>query len=189
MTARQFMAQLRDDPEYQARSAEKKEVLEQKASAWREAARPIVADLAAAGVEVDSPWDLVNTSTPYPAALPVLMNHLKLGGYPDRVLEGLARALAVKPAAPYWSELAELYRKAPGPDEREGLAVALAACVTSEHIGELADLVSDIAIGPTRIHLIRPLARMEGSIGRDVLSQLRDDPEIGPEVQRVLKRR
>ena len=52
----------------------------------------------AVGVEIDSVWDLVNTAEPYPAALPVLMEHLERDGYPDRVMESLGRALAVKPS-------------------------------------------------------------------------------------------
>lgn len=116
------------------------------------------------------------------------MKHLRLGGYPDRVLEGLARALAVKPAAPYWSELAELYRKAAGPDEREGLALALAASATSQYLQQLADLVSDTRIDSTRVHLVGPLARIGGGTAREVLNQLRGDPDIGAEVERVLER-
>jgi hypothetical protein len=42
--------------------------------------------------------DLVNTSAPNPSALPVLMEHLERGGYPERVMESLGRTLAVKPS-------------------------------------------------------------------------------------------
>jgi Flp pilus assembly protein TadB len=65
----------------------------------RRAELPIVADLRAVGVDVHSVWELVNTSVPYPAALAVLLKHVQLAGYPDRVMESPGRALAVEPAA------------------------------------------------------------------------------------------
>ncbi|WP_241975559.1 MULTISPECIES: hypothetical protein [unclassified Cryobacterium] len=62
-------------------------------------------DLRSAGVEVNSVWDLVNTADPYPKALPILLDHLQRGGYPDRIMESLGRALGVGPAASVWETL------------------------------------------------------------------------------------
>lgn len=76
---------------------------------WHEAERPIVDDLCHAGINVASIWDLVNTSKTYPMALPVLIEHLEGVGYPARIMEGLARAIVVKPAAAYWSRLRASY--------------------------------------------------------------------------------
>jgi len=64
----------------------------------------------------------VNRSEPYPEALPVLIDHLERGGYPDRVMDSLARALAVKPAVSYWDRLKARYLLAGGPQERDGVA-------------------------------------------------------------------
>jgi hypothetical protein len=97
------MTELRDDPEYQLKMAAAEAEREEHASRSRTAEQPIVADLRSAGVEVNSVWDLVNTSDPYPGALPVLMEHLERGGYPERAVENLGRALAVKPSVAFWA--------------------------------------------------------------------------------------
>jgi hypothetical protein len=103
------MARLQKDQEYQR----KKEVFDadvrERVSVLRQAEQPIVANLRDAGVQVESVWDLVNTTEPYPAALPVLIEHLERGGYPDRVMESLGRALAVKPALVFRERLKALY--------------------------------------------------------------------------------
>ncbi len=105
MSATEFMAQMARDEEYQAKKAAFDTDLQERADGLRAAEQPIVADLRVAGVEVDSVWDLVNSSEPYPAALSVLVDHLERGGYPVRVMESLGRALAVKPAATFWDRL------------------------------------------------------------------------------------
>ena len=65
ITAGELMDQLAQDEEYQAAMAARDAELQQWVSLWRAAEQPIVADLRAAGVDVDSAWDLVNTSEPY----------------------------------------------------------------------------------------------------------------------------
>src|SRR6266540_6440176 len=116
MTAAELMAlkadRLRTNPEYRAQTEKVK--AEREARVWelREAEKPIVEDLRRAGVDVSSVWDLVNTSVPYPDALPVLLEHLQRGGYPDKVMEGLATALAVRPASFAWENLRDLYQSA-----------------------------------------------------------------------------
>lgn len=132
-------------------------------------------------------WDLVNTDEPYPSALPVLMDHRERGGYPDRVLEGAARSLAVKPAAVYWHRLRELYSRAAGPDATEGLAVALAAVAEADHLDDLLALAHDTARGHTRVHFIRPILRVGVTRGREAVAALRDDPVVGKEATALLK--
>ena len=123
----------------------------------------------------------------YPTALPVLVDHLECGGYPDRVLEGVARALAVKPAAVYWRRLRELYLQAAGPDAAEGLAVALAAAAEADHLDDLLVLVHDTGRGDTRIHFIRPILRVGGTRGREAVAALREDSVVGKEARALLK--
>ncbi len=128
MSATEFKAQLDKDNEYQRQRAVFDAGVLERASVLRVAEQPVVAALHSVGVQVDSVWDLVNTSEPYPDALPVLMEHLERGGYPDRVMESLGRALAVKPAVAYWVRLKALYLAPQNPGEEDGVAVALAAC-------------------------------------------------------------
>jgi hypothetical protein len=175
------MAQLAQDSEFQEAAAKREAELQERANKWRKAERPIVEDLRGAGLGVQSVWDLVNTSKPYPAALPILMEHLERGGYPDRVTEGVARALAVQPAGVYWQRLRDLYLHAEGPDATEGLAVALAASATSAHLDELLALLADESRGDTRIHFIGPTLKVGGPRGRQVVEALRSDPVLGKE--------
>jgi hypothetical protein len=189
ISAAELMAQLAQDREFQEAAARREAERQERAAKWREAERPILEDLRGNGVDVDSVWDLVNTSDPYPAALPVLMEHLERGGYPDRVLEGVARALAVKPAAVYWDRLHDLYLRAEGPDATEGLAAALAASATPEHVDDLIALLAETSRGSTRIHFIRPILAVGGDRGRQVVEALRGDPVFGKEASALLSRR
>src|SRR5262245_53969233 len=94
MTAAELMAALQSDPVFQARKEEQERSRRRMEAFWQHAETPIVEGLRAIGLKVDSVWDLVNTSVPYPEAIPVLLAHLQRE-YPDRVREGVARALAV----------------------------------------------------------------------------------------------
>jgi hypothetical protein len=60
----------------------------------KEEEKPLLADLNSVGVCIDSVWDLVNTSEPYPIAVPVLTRHLSMP-YGRRIKEGITRALTV----------------------------------------------------------------------------------------------
>lgn len=181
-------AKMRDDPEYraavEAADAKRRAVAEELTAAEA----PIVKDLREAGYLVSSVWDLVNTSDPYFDALPVLLTHLERGGYPDRVLESLARALAVKPSVTVWERLKVLYERATGRFEQDGLAAALAASATRKQFESLVELVTETSHGKSRIHFLRPIKRVGGSRGRQVLESLHKDPDLAQEVDRVLRR-
>lgn len=186
MTAAELMATLEGDEAYQRKTKEAEAVRQARAAELQHAEEPIVADLRSAGVEVESVWDLVNTSTPYPEALPVLLRHLERGGYPDRVMESLGRALAVGPAAFAWDTFRRLYLGAHGRGEEEGLAVALSASATVDHLDGLIALL-DEAGGDTRIHLLRAIKRVGGIRGRHLLESLRSDSTFGREARALLK--
>jgi hypothetical protein len=188
-TAAELLAELQDDPEYQRKTRAAEAERQARVQELRRAEQPIVADLRSAGVEVGSVWDLVNTSEPYPAALPVLLKHLRQGGYPDRVMEGIASALAVEPAAFAWDTFKELYLKAQGPGEEEGLAVALAASATGQHLDGLIGLLREDSRGDTRIHFLSAIKRVGGPRGRQVLESLRSDPVFGKEARALLRSR
>jgi len=180
------MAQLASDQEFNEAAAARDAAIQARVSSHRAAESPIVEDLRRAGLEVASVWDLVNTSEPYPTALPVLLMHLERGGYPDQVMAGLARALAVMPAVPMWEKLRALYHRAGGAEEREGLAVALAACATSEKLDALIELLSAASLGDSRIHLLRPILRVGGDRGHAIVESLRSDPVFGREAAALL---
>lgn len=189
VTAAELMAQLEADPEYQRKSRERQAALDEKRKILRAAEELIVSDLLAAGVDVNSVWDLVNTAVPYPSALHVLMKHLELGGYPDRVMESLGRALAVKPSVAFWDRLKALYLAPRGAGEQEGVAVALAACATSDQLDDLIGFLSLEDRGQSRIYFIRPILTVGGDRGRRIVEALRADPVFAKEANALLSRR
>lgn len=180
---------LRNDPEYRAKVEAVEAERQERARRLREAEQPVVTDLRSAGVQVDSVWDLVNTSNPYPAALPILMDHLERGGYPERVMESLGRALAVKPSVAFWERLKTHWLYARDPGEEDGAAVALAACATKAQVDDLIEFLSIEERGESRIYFIGPILRLGGHRGREVVEALRKDPVLGKEATALLKRR
>lgn len=184
--ATELVAQLQRDPEYQRRFAAAEAERQAVARALREAEQPVVSDLRAVGVDVSSVWDLVNTSDPYPAALPVLLEHMERGGYPDRVMESLGRALAVKPSVAAWERLKALYLAPRSAGEEEGAAVALAACATSAQFDDLARLALLESRGPSRIYFVRPLLAVGAEQGRRLVASLRADETLGKEASALL---
>lgn len=189
ISAEDLLAELEADQVYQAEIKRQDEELERKAAEWRQAEAPLVEELRGAGFEVESAWDLVNTSTPYPAALPILLEHLGRP-YPDRVREGIARALAVRDARFGWVTLVRLYRAEPvGSDAQGGLAVALAAASDDDVIDELISLARDPAHGESRILLLRGLKRSRAPQARAALEELSGDPVLGQEARALLSGR
>lgn len=189
MSATEFMAQLQKDKEYQTKKAAFDAELGDRVTALRDAEQPIVFDLRAAGVQVNSVWDLVNTSDAYAGALPVLLDHLERGGYPERVMESLGRALAVKPSVAFWERLKVRWLEARDAGEEDGAAVALAACATQTQLDDLIDFLSVEVRGQSRIYFIRPILNVGGDRGREVVEGLRADPAFGDEATALFKSR
>ena len=186
ISATALMSQLQRDEEYQRKAQSAEASREARGQELRRAERPIVTDLHNSGVRVDSVWELVNSSELYPRALPVLMDHLERGGYPDRVMESLGRALAVNPAVAYWDRLKRLYLNARNSGEEDGIAVALAACATKEQFDELVGLLSIEERGQSRIYFIRPILTVGGARGKAVVEGLQSDPVFGKEASALL---
>jgi hypothetical protein len=189
ITGEELVRELEADPDYRTRVEVAEAEREERSRLLREAERPIVEDLNGVGESVSSVWDLVNTSAPYPAALPILLAHLERGGYPDRVMESLGRALAVKPAVAWWDDLKRLYLSARGPGEADGTAVALAACATRAQLDDLIAFLDAAEGGESRIYFVRPIKRLGGERGRELLESLRDDPILGREATAALEGR
>lgn len=184
-TAAELMAELQADRSFVEQRAVREAEQERRAAAWREAEAPLVAQLRAAGLAVDSVWDLVNTTAPYPEVLGLLLEHLAPADrYPDRVREGIARALAVPEASFAADTLQALYAAEPAEtDAKQGLAVALATAA-AERSNALAALAADPAHGSSRALLLAALEDHPAT-----LEALAGDPEIGEEARRRLRRR
>ncbi|WP_315836917.1 hypothetical protein [Bradyrhizobium prioriisuperbiae] len=169
----------------------------QRSARLRVEEQPILADLHDVGLSVRSVWDLVNTSTKYSEAVPVLLRHL-LFPYSDRIREGIARALAIPDpeVRKAWSTLVEEYRKAPAGwgviargDTKEyrlgakgGLACALAVAVSDETLPELIAIAKDRSQGETRVLLLSALRKSKSSLAKQAIEELASDPDLAKEI-------
>lgn len=158
---------------------------------------PIVKDLRAVGLELESVWDLVNRPSNYPEAIPVLLNHLQKP-YSDRTREGIARALSIRyPAVrEAWPILVREYRNTPegwgivAPNDtvnvklgaKDGLACTLCVAVTDETMEEFISLVKDPANGESRLLLLPALRKSKNPQAKIVLEELASDPVFAKEI-------
>ena len=181
-TAAELMARLQADPAFRQRQAEKAEKQLANAARFRANEAPLLNDFEKAGWRLESVWDLVNTSKPYPELVSILLSHLSRP-YLDRVREGIARALAVPDAAGAWPMLRTEYEGSPVDSGfKDGLAVALAATSNENVISELAALAKNSDNGSSRVLLLRGLRRSRSSVAREVLAELKDDPVLAKEI-------
>jgi hypothetical protein len=179
------MEHLANDPVRRAAQARRAAELDDLRAALRAAEAPLVAELQAAGYQVESAWDLRKYKDPYKSALPILVDHLSRD-YPDRVLAGIARALSVRAAAPWWPQLKGSYSKAAESEAKHALAAAIAVIVTKATLPEFIGLIKDPSNGPSRVLLVRALKRLRDPRGLALLDELRDDPVLGQEAGRTL---
>ena len=190
MTLDEHHAQMKIDGTYDAMielKRQQEEERQKRAAEWRRAETPLREELRAAGIIVESVWDLVNTNVPYPSALPILLEHLHRP-YPAAVREGIARALAVPEASFAWDVLTQLYRNEQEVRAKDGLAVAISAVANDEVIGDLIALIRDTRQGPSRLLLLRALERSSDPKAYKTLVELAPDPNLSKEVQVILRR-
>jgi hypothetical protein len=154
---------------------------------YRHAEAPLVDELRAAGFQVQSAWDLVNTPGSYPKAVPILLAHLPRP-YPAAVREGIARALAVREASCGWEVLTRLYQDEHEVRAKDGLAVAIAAAANDELISDVIALARDTSQGPSRLLLLGALERSADPRARAALMDLGTDPDLTKEIQVILRR-
>ena len=188
ITAAELLAKLNADPEFVAKRAREEAVRLEREAEYRLAEAPLVDELRAAGFQVQSAWDLVNTPGSYPKAVPILLAHLPRS-YPAAVREGIARALAVPDAKdPGWSVLIRLYVDEPEDRVRSGLAAAIASAADDEVMGDVIALARDARHGPSRLLLLNALERSTDPRARAALLNLGADPDLTKEIQVILRR-
>lgn len=190
MTAAEHEAWLKETGQYNVLVARQRQLEEERLkreAEYRRAEAPLVDELRAAGFQVESAWDLVNTPGSYPKAVPILLAHLPRP-YPAAVREGIARALAVREASCGWELLTRLYRDEHEVRAKDGLAVAIAAAANDELIGDVIALARDTSQGPSRLLLLGALERSADPRARMAVMDLGTDPELVKEIQVILER-
>jgi hypothetical protein len=184
ITAEELMRQLENDPEFVRRRAEQEKQLAEREAKSRKEQAALLRDLSAAGVNVSTVWDLVNTSASYTAALPILLDHLR-HPYSDGIREGIARALAVRATRPIgWSVLVDEFSKTELSSERvkDGLAIALAGASDDTVISELIELAKDKRHGDSRLLLLLGIKRSKSPEAKGAIEQLANDPDLKNEI-------
>jgi len=177
--------------EVQAVHRRQEEERERHAAELRQAEAPLVKELRKVGLQVESVWDFVNTREPYPEAIPILMEQLE-GDYPPeypaKIRSGIARALAVPVlASEDWHVLLRCYRLEPDPQVRFALSLALQVNARREHYPQLLELVRDPSVGQDRVVFAEALYRFPSDEVTSLLKSLTSDPELGENIQRILK--
>jgi len=188
VTAGELAARLAADPVYQERFRLQEEERRKRSVALNTAQAPLVAELTAAGKPVHDVWDLVGESRPYPELLPILLKHLGRA-YPDRVREGIARALAVPDSRPAWGALVKAFKAETAKGPKDGLACALGATMTADTLDEYITLLRDPRHGSSRVLMIRALARARDPRAKMAMLELSADPVLAKEVAAKTKRR
>lgn len=189
ITAAELMAKLAADREYQRKKQAFDQDLADRKAAWLLAQLPLLAELRSVGVEVESVWDLVQREEPYPSALPVLFRYLEAGDLPDRVLEGVGRAMAVKPSITYWDQLVNVLKSASSEGQKEGAAVALAACATPAKVPNLIEILNETERIGQHMYLVRPILSEGGLVGRAFVETLLSDDVLSTEAGALLQGR
>jgi hypothetical protein len=82
-------ADLMADPEWVRKHEEREAKWQAEEARLNAEGQPIVADLHTIGMAVTSVWNLVNSSASYPAAVPILLKHLRRP-YDPKIREGIA---------------------------------------------------------------------------------------------------
>ena len=141
--ASDLMAELQSDPQWVERDRQREERRQADETYFRQEEAPLVADLARAGYDVKSVYDLVNSSASYLSALPVLIGHLGRT-YPTRIREGIARALAVQEALGIAGRpVLEALREEQSPDVRWALANSLTIVAEKSDAEAIKSLIDD----------------------------------------------
>jgi hypothetical protein len=188
ITADELMARLDSDPEHRAWQEAEDAKVARKIAERELAETPIVSDLAAVGVHVDSVWDLVNTRKTPSAALPILIEHLNRP-YAVGIKEGIARALAVREAKFAWDSLKKMYEEETTPALRDALSIALSEAAHEGVLDDVIALASDKRHGESRLFLLSALKRSKDPSALATIQSLAVDPDFSYEVNRYLKAR
>jgi len=188
---RELDERTRTDREYRAKVEALDAELAKRSERVREAERPLLTDLGALGLDVESVWDL-RARQPYPdGTFDVLLRHLATT-LPDRTREGIARALAVADARDLWPVLVDAYRNETSPEDsgaREGLAEALMITAHRAVADDLVELIRDRSLGISRVLLLRAVTRLRLPDRWDLIAACAQDPALHREAEHMLAER
>lgn len=189
VTAAEAVAMAEADVELQDRLAlEHQQRLERAAAADR-ASKPVLDDLAAAGIEVTSVWNIYKIPDGKVRASPILVDHLERGGYPALVMEGMVAALDTAWVRSNWVRVVDLWKRLAIESANGLLAGVLAKAARRAQADDIIDIVQDDSLPESRLMFVGKVLRVGGERGLAVIESLKDDPVVGKEATARLKRR
>jgi HEAT repeat protein len=143
----------------------------------------VTADLNRLGMDVASVFDLMKWKQPYPAAVPVLLEHLSRV-QDEGIKAGIVRALTAKEAlGKADAALVAEFRAVP-PSQKANLGLkwtianALSVVATDAVFADLVELSRDKRNGRSREMLAVALGKMKNPAAVDVLIELLNDEEL-----------
>lgn len=184
-TAAELVQKLSSDSAFVRRQQIREEARQEKATRLLKAGGPLVSALEAVGINMISIWDLVNSTVDYSKAVFIMRDHL-LMDYPDEVLEGIARALAIPAAEVVRSDLIRMLKSCSHSDSQVAYSLALAVSATTheKNLVETLELAKDRALGTSRLGLLLALKRFRKSAAvKQELTQLLTDPDLSHEIR------
>jgi hypothetical protein len=188
ISAEALMAEIAADPVAQQRIRERAEEARRAHEEFRRAEIPVVRDLCEAGFPLESLGDLFTAPIrPLPRrVLEILAHHLSVA-HTERVLDAIARVMAVPEAAFAWETLVTQYvAHAPG-RVAEGIASTLSRLAKDEaSLAELCDLIRRPELGQSRVILMSALKKLPTSRARSLMEEFREDPELARGVEQFL---
>nr|MBH1360427.1 hypothetical protein [Stenotrophomonas maltophilia] len=187
ITAAELMDRLMSDPEFVRREQEREAQRIRTAEILAKAEAGLVRELRGAGLNVDSVWDLVGWNGDNDAALRVLLAHAPLP-YPERVREGIVRALTTPGVRKWWPDILEMYESdtlALSPEMDYLIGGVLSAAADDTVIDDVIRLASDRNGGSKRVLLLLALKKSRKPRAKMLLNELRSDPVLGKEVKRM----
>jgi hypothetical protein len=172
------MAQLARDPDYIKRREAQEEARQAGIAANMQDARPVIEDLGAQGLSVQTIAELFNKKMSYEGAIPALLRWLPRISNPD-VKEDIVRALSVSWARPSALEpLLSEFERAEEPGLRWAVANALAVVADDSAFPRIAQWVKDTKNGAAREMLAVALGNMGNPRALDLLVELTLDEDV-----------
>lgn len=197
ITAAELMERLQKDKEYTGIMKEKEEKLKEFQELLNKDEQPIIKDIEKVGIKINSVWDFVNTSEPYPVAIPLLIKHLKKN-YHQRTKAGIARALAVPEARESaWEVLLDEYDKATSDEEiedpkkrgyKDGLAAAISFLADKSRMDIIFELVRNKRHGKSRVFFVENLFKLrEEAEVMQIVLKIKGDKDLATAIKEKFK--
>ena len=133
------------------------------------------------GIEINDIYDLVNSSKPYPKAVPVLIDLLEKEISHNGIKEGIIRALAVKEAKGKANKvLLELVKNTSRDNSMLLWTIGntMEVIIMEEDISDIVEIVSNPDHGLARQMFISALGKIESIYAEEVLISLLDDKQV-----------